>query len=206
MSSEIEKIRVNGFRSRLAQLIGQQKPFEWAKTIGIPSSTFDRIWNHNAIPRPEHLLTISQKLNVSIDWLLLGATSDTPKWDRDALQIPFLKPKGNEDGVMLSRRLLPAICDDRELKVVSVKGDSMTPTIADGDFVVVDTSRTTINNGLFVLGWSDELHVRRLNSHPGGVTIINDNREKYTNTEILDDDLGKLTIVGEVIWISRSMG
>jgi transcriptional regulator with XRE-family HTH domain len=61
-----------GFRARLAQLIGEEEPFVWAKRIGIPSSTFDRIWNGGTIPKAETLLRISEACAVSLDWLLKG--------------------------------------------------------------------------------------------------------------------------------------
>ncbi len=61
-----------GFRSRLARLVGGDEPFVWAKQVGIPSSTFDRIWNGGSVPKAETLLRIARHCGVSIDWLLTG--------------------------------------------------------------------------------------------------------------------------------------
>lgn len=61
-----------GFRDRLATLIGGDEPFLWARQVGIPSSTFDRVWNNGQVPKAETLFRISRFAGVSIDWLLSG--------------------------------------------------------------------------------------------------------------------------------------
>lgn len=60
------------FHRRLAELIGGEKPFEWAKRCGIPSGTFSRIWTEKTIPKSEHIIRISEFTGATIDWLLLG--------------------------------------------------------------------------------------------------------------------------------------
>lgn len=67
MNSEIGN---SDFKDRLKLLIGDKKPYIWAKEVGIPSATFDRIWREGSIPKAEHLLRIAKKSNVSVDWLL----------------------------------------------------------------------------------------------------------------------------------------
>lgn len=62
----------NGFQERLTIVIGHEKPFAWAKRIGLPSATFSRIWNDGIPPKPDTLLLIAGKTGVSIDWLLTG--------------------------------------------------------------------------------------------------------------------------------------
>jgi hypothetical protein len=59
----------------LITLIGNEKPFAWAKRIGIPGPTFDRVWHHGGQLKSEHLALISRKTGVSIDWLLTGQGS-----------------------------------------------------------------------------------------------------------------------------------
>lgn len=62
----------SGFRERLAELVGEREPFKWAAGVGIPSSTFDRIWNKGTVPTAPHLLRIAQSEGVTVDWLLTG--------------------------------------------------------------------------------------------------------------------------------------
>lgn len=56
----------------LVKLIGREKPFAWAKRIGIPGPTFDRVWNHGGQLKSNYLALISEKTGVSINWLLTG--------------------------------------------------------------------------------------------------------------------------------------
>jgi hypothetical protein len=61
-------------KDRLAMIMGAQadKPFGWAKKIGINGATFNRIWNEGGQLKSDHLILIQKKTNVSIDWLLTG--------------------------------------------------------------------------------------------------------------------------------------
>lgn len=68
-----------GFRDRLAALIGQEEPFLWARRAGIPSSTFDRVWNNGQVPKAESLLRIARFAGVSVDWLLTGDLQARPE-------------------------------------------------------------------------------------------------------------------------------
>lgn len=65
-----EKFDQTKFRERLALVIGPEKPFAWAKRLGISSATFSRIWNNGATPKVETLLRISRTTGVSLDWLM----------------------------------------------------------------------------------------------------------------------------------------
>ena len=60
------------FRSRLERVIGKEKPFAWANRIGVPRSTFSRMWNDGVAPKAETLLAVSVATGLSIDWLLTG--------------------------------------------------------------------------------------------------------------------------------------
>ncbi len=60
------------FRARLGEVIGNERPFIWAKRMGISSGGFSRIWNEGTIPGPEILIRIAKLNYVSIDWLLIG--------------------------------------------------------------------------------------------------------------------------------------
>lgn len=60
------------FRARLGVLVGDQKPFEWAKAAGIPSSTWNRAWNEGSVPKAQHLRRIAAYGGVTLDWLITG--------------------------------------------------------------------------------------------------------------------------------------
>lgn len=61
-----------GFKERLAELIRSEKPFTWAKRLGISAATFNRMWNDGIPPKASVLILIAKNTGVSLDWLLLG--------------------------------------------------------------------------------------------------------------------------------------
>lgn len=89
--------------------------------------------------------------------------------------------------------------DPKNLTIISVKGDSMIPTLYDDDIVMLDMSKTSLGyEGLFVIRIFDVLHVKRLShSRPGHVLVISDNRDNYPPREYSADDI---EVVGKVIW------
>lgn len=88
------------------------------------------------------------------------------------------------------------------LAIISVKGDSMLPTLADDDLVMVDTGKTSLDfDGLFVLRFGEALHVKRIaRAEIGKVRIISDNRGAYPAIEIRKEEVG---VVGKVIWLGK---
>lgn len=89
------------------------------------------------------------------------------------------------------------------LAIVTVKGDSMSPTLRDGDVVMIDTTKRSLGyDGLFVLRMDGALHVKRVNrgSRSGMVRILSDNRDSYPPT---DRELTEVEAVGKVLWYGR---
>ncbi|PXX25859.1 LexA family transcriptional regulator [Thalassospira sp. 11-3] len=215
MSSKMESSQIIGFRSRLALLIGQQKPFEWAKATGIPSSTFDRVWNHEAIPRPEYLVKISRRCDVSVDWLLTGDSPLERKGnDSGTISLPMLRCSAEGEIIVdekteflsLSLKFLArqvSLSTSENLGIVAVQGDSMEPTLHEDDFVVVDRSQRQISGGVMALEWDGEIHLRRITSHPSGGTIINDNTSKYPNVNLDIGQLNRLNLIGKVVLVCQ---
>ncbi|WP_072856208.1 S24 family peptidase [Loktanella atrilutea] len=96
-------------------------------------------------------------------------------------------------------------CHPRHLRIISVKGDSMAPTLQDDDIVMLDSSKTDLSwDGLFVLRYADALHVKRVSRSTtrGYVRIISDNR-LY---EALDLPANDVVAVGKVIWSGGKIG
>lgn len=88
------------------------------------------------------------------------------------------------------------------LVVLPVRGDSMYPTICDGDVVMVDLGqREVVSTRIYALRQFDGLKVKRLNRSPdGGVIIKSDN--PYESEYLMDGDV---EIVGRAIWLGRSI-
>jgi len=93
-----------------------------------------------------------------------------------------------------------------DLRIMHVVGDSMTPTLLDGDIVLVDTGRRIPSPpGVFVLHDGMGLVAKRLehipNSDPARVRIISDNGY-YSPYEGLADEIN---VIGRIRWFAREM-
>lgn len=88
----------------------------------------------------------------------------------------------------------------KNLAIISVKGESMEPTLLDDDIVLLDASKTNLSyDGLFVLRFDDALHVKRVgrSAKPGHITIISDNNSLYP---ALEASITDVSAVGKVLW------
>lgn len=91
------------------------------------------------------------------------------------------------------------------LSVIQVEGDSMLPTLADGDNILVDTDdRERLRDGIYVLRTDDALLVKRLSVNPATkrLTIRSDN-DAYPSWD--DCDPGTVAVIGRVVWVGRRL-
>jgi len=93
--------------------------------------------------------------------------------------------------------------DIRHLCIVGVIGDSMEPTIHQGDDLMIDTSITRMtDNAIYAMQWDDALVVKRLQRLMDGLVIMSDN-PAYTDQTIERKQIDRLRIVGRVRWIGK---
>jgi phage repressor protein C with HTH and peptisase S24 domain len=90
------------------------------------------------------------------------------------------------------------------LSAIRVEGDSMVPTLADGDDILVDRSPAPLRDGIYVLRIDGALNVKRLaiNPAPGRVAIRSDN-PAYPGWP--DCDLSTIDVIGRVVWVGRRL-
>ena len=84
------------------------------------------------------------------------------------------------------------------IKMLRVQGDSMQPTINEGDWVWVDTSNNFISSdGLYLIKMHTGLAVKRLQSGLSNIVIKSDNAS-YSD---ITADVGEVQIIGKVVYI-----
>lgn len=85
------------------------------------------------------------------------------------------------------------------LSAIEVIGDSMEPTLRDGDEILVDRSPGPLRDGIHVVRLDETLLVKRLDtSRAGRIALISDNRS-YQPVEV---DALDAQVVGRVVWKS----
>jgi phage repressor protein C with HTH and peptisase S24 domain len=92
----------------------------------------------------------------------------------------------------------------RDLSVIQVEGDSMHPTLSDGDDIMVDLSAAhrKLQDGIYVLRRDDALLVKRIALHPARstITIASDNPAYSSWGDCAADEVD---IIGRVVWAGR---
>jgi len=85
--------------------------------------------------------------------------------------------------------------------VLSVCGDSMAPTLCDGDLVMIDRRRTSpVSRRIYALvGPGDEARVKRVERLPAALLLHSDN-EDFPTEIIAPSDANRIRILGEVVW------
>jgi len=93
-----------------------------------------------------------------------------------------------------------------ELSIIRVQGDSMVPTLSDGDDILVDRSvgGRRLTDGIFVLRLEDTLMVKRFAINPSDdtLTISSDNSAypSWPNCKRTSVD-----VIGRVVWAGRRL-
>lgn len=88
--------------------------------------------------------------------------------------------------------------------VVTASGDSMSPTIADGATVLLDTRSNHWVDGIWGFAIGDELRLKRLHKGVDYIDIISDN-PKYSPERLSGDDMNRITLIGRVRWVGQSL-
>ena len=159
-------------------------------------------------PSAKHLDTLAKTLKTTSSWLLTGASdinqnfqtvetwdSNTPLED-DEVKIPFFKDFSFACGsgsmneyianekrkLRISKAILRNLSISKDNAVAATaSGDSMVPTIQDGDTIHIDLGRKEIKDGrIFVICIGGLHYAKRLYNMPfGGVRIVSDNAIEY---------------------------
>ncbi|WP_120715870.1 S24 family peptidase [Tsuneonella amylolytica] len=86
-----------------------------------------------------------------------------------------------------------------QLSTIRVQGDSMVPTLHDGDEILVDRTQRGLRDGVHVVRLGDMLMVKRLAAAgPGRARLLSEN-PVYPPVEV---GLDELEIIGRVVWKS----
>ncbi len=204
-------------------------PAHVAEMAGVNRSfVYDILRGRSTRPGMENLGAVARVLKVDRDWLIhgIGDVEGTPPFieNPDEAFVPIAQagPRPSMGGGAVAaehddsagrayhfrrawiRHSLKA--SPSQLRIMHVEGDSMTPTLRDGDTVLVDMARRAPNPpGIFVLDDGLGLVAKRLehipNSDPPAVRVISDNKH-YPEYERTADEIH---IVGRIRWFAREI-
>lgn len=200
----------------LANRVGGKR--ELANLSGIHETQLYKYIKGANAPSIAVAVALAQAANESLDWLLLGKTSAAPGISGDDEEayayVPLYDARcsaGNGSWNERSRVLVNLSFTryslrkkglmHSDLACLRVDGDSMTGLLEDGDTVMIDQRRNTLEGeGVYVVLLDDHLYAKRLQRQfDGSVLIISHNKE-YQPMTVPKDRLGELQIIGRVVW------
>ena len=86
-----------------------------------------------------------------------------------------------------------------KIQVITARGDSMEPTIENGDVMFVDTAVEAFDgDGLYLLWYIDGLKAKRLQSTVGGGLMIISDNSSYRTETVRGEDLNAVRIIGRI--------
>ncbi len=85
-----------------------------------------------------------------------------------------------------------------------VIGDSMKPTIENGDSVLIDTADQHVRSGhLYAVNIGEELHIKRLFIKPDGSLVLKSDNPEYPTWDVPKDEQPR--IIGRARWLGRML-
>lgn len=97
-------------------------------------------------------------------------------------------------------------CAEKDLALITVKGDSMEPTLSPNDLILIDLRKNYVaDNAVYVLQYDGSLLVKRIQRLMNGSVIIKSDNPEYKIEELSADQAKKLNVLGVVVWYGRKM-
>lgn len=91
------------------------------------------------------------------------------------------------------------------LRVVLVKGASQEPDLRDGDWVLIDEAKNSVEDGLSVIRLDDGLLIKRLQREGHFLHLLSRNPEYLPTTLDLRKDEDRLKVIGKVLYSFKSV-
>lgn len=222
-----------GFSNRLKQVIGDRSGRAFAKEAGISYSTLHNYLTDVSSPTLDNLIALSNATGVSIQWLATGEKEK--HIERNSLVEVFEQAKATIEDISMiaaypsinvsagfgsfnegvtepegeepySDVLLSALgVKAHQCAVFWAYGTSMSPTIADGDQMLVDLSQTEIKgDNIYLVQNEDSVWVKRIKKEWNYIELISDN-DAYRPIQITAEEAQNLKIIGQVVHIGHSL-
>lgn len=94
----------------------------------------------------------------------------------------------------------------KDLALISVKGDSMEPTLSNEDLILVDMRKSRVeDNAIYVLQLDGTLLVKRIQRKLDGTLHVMSDNSRYQPEIVGADRSADLHVLGRVVWSGRRM-
>jgi phage repressor protein C with HTH and peptisase S24 domain len=207
------------FRRRL-RLIMQQfgSVADLARAVEVSDNAIYKWVSGRGQPSMASLVNLARAAGVSVEWLATGkGASGKVKMDSqnparaDEYQATARQVMRGAGKAVQSSQFVDYLTfqpewlqrtlqtDAKNLALIEVVGDSMSPTIDGGDIVIVDLREVRFrHDGIYALRMGGELAVKRLQRQPDGSILVRSDNPAYVPTSAPIDSLA---LVGRAMWM-----
>ena len=145
--------------------------------------------------KASELETLQENFLINSWWLLTGKgemfiSNDTTK-NSDNYFIDLLNVRAGAgegiynyvietvDTISLDKSFFRTPINTNKLKGIQVDGDSMEPTLRDGDYVLIDENINFGTNGIYAIQYGGQILIKRLQFKMDGTILIISDNDKY---------------------------
>ena len=177
------------------------------KQVGAPKSTFYRVCSGGSPPGADAFLDWMEKLGVrfALPDEALESYTMIPKVMAKAGAGSSLITEDDVLGMYAFRNdfLRRVGIHAQHSVMLDVMGDSMEPLIRNQDTILVDQSDRVLKDGeIFLVGFGDELLVKRVQRTPRGWLLRSENNN-FRDVPVEGVDLDMFRVYGRVRWFGR---
>ncbi|HEJ0334110.1 XRE family transcriptional regulator [Klebsiella aerogenes] len=195
-----------------------------AKRAGVSQAAIQKLTS-GAAKSTTRLIEISQALSVRPEWLgdedgpmrgansalPMGSDNSTGTFKISVLDLEFSAGPGviNREFVEVLRSVEYSEDDARRMfdgrksesiRIINVRGDSMSGTIEPGDLLFVDISVTSFDgDGIYAFLYDETAHVKRLQMMKDKLLVLSDNKTYTPWDPIEREEMNRVFVFGKVI-------
>ena len=184
------------------------KEAELCRRIGLAQASMNGWKTRGSIPRADIAVKTAEVLNTTVEYLISGKQ---PKDSKNSFVVPILNQelsagKGEilpEEDFIKGLIKVPSFLREygSNLAGIYVHGDSMEPTLKNGDLVICSSSGWDNSEGLYAIRLNGNGYVKRIQVGAGKIIIISDNKKYAQIEEPIESDA--ISIIGKVLLIVK---
>ena len=204
------------------------QPAEFAARYGWSLSALYSYFRGQTTPRASELVGLA-KDGIDLVWLLTGepgenaaassnqgpAGADAPAFDGEFVLVPRydVRVSAGHGTLVHSDQVVDHLAFKRDwvvdqlrvkpekLALVQIIGDSMEPTLRDGDLALVQVGERRLKDGAaYVIEAAGELRVKRIARRLDGSVLVKSDNPRYADEEVSAEAAEQLRVLGQVIW------
>jgi phage repressor protein C with HTH and peptisase S24 domain len=174
---------------RLKSIRGDLSQQKFADLLGVNRTIIaDLERGKTKKPSAQLLEALRRNFHINPQWLLTGVESQDETNEDNFYKIDRLSIKASagsgilnhevtkENTILIPKLFFKTPQNQNNLKAIQVEGDSMEPTILDGSYIIIDTSKNSPIDGIYAILLYDEILVKRLQFNlNGSIELISDN-------------------------------